>query len=390
MRFVYISDLDIRGSGYRNISLPICEGLAKRGHVVKVIGLGYNNEEHFFPFSMLPARNFREAVGTLSNISNYWQGGIDFCIVSFDVPVQIGHFLPNLHNRQFKYVSIVPIESDPLMMSWAMSMQEIDKVFAISRFGADEANKVGIPASYIPIGIDSESWAIPEDDVKQKLRKNYGYNEDSFIVFTNADNQERKLLSRSMEIFADFLYDYENVDLKTVRREGLQPKHDAHYIMLTRPNLPVGWNLYDYAQYLGINKHFTVFERGLEFKKLWSLYAISDVHLLASQAEGLGLPVLESMATGVINLGTNCGGIKEQIGDDRGYLIDYDYTYVNPFGNNTRYMASRLDGYKKLKNIFKNKDKDLIKRAREYAESMTWDNTVDVLEDSLLGMVDEE
>ena len=377
-RMIYITDMSTIGSGYRNLSMPIVLGLMERGHEVKIVGLGYKNEEHWFDFSLLPADNFQEAAGTTQNIYNFW--GFDLIIIGMDIPIQIRHFMKMFQNRPFKYIGIMPIESDPLIFTWAMGLMEMDKVLVISEFGTAEAVKMGVPAIHIPIGIDTESWRVPIPEEKTKLREKYGYSDDDFIIFTNADNQERKLLSRSMEIVADFC--------------DANPDVSVRYIMLTRKDLPVGWSLYDYAQSLGIQQNFTIFERGLNFHELWSLYAISDVHLLTSESEGLGLPVLESMATGVISLGTNCGGIKELTGTNRGFLIDYDYTYVNPFGNNTRYIASRKHGLEQLNYIHKHYNDHRVQNvravAREYAESRTWDKGVAVIDEAILDVMKQK
>ena len=51
MKIAWLSDLNIKGSGYLNITLPICDMLAKSGHEIKVVGLEYKGEEDCFDFS---------------------------------------------------------------------------------------------------------------------------------------------------------------------------------------------------------------------------------------------------------------------------------------------------------------------------------------------------
>ena len=53
MRVVFISDLDLSGSGYFMIASNLCAGLAQKGHEVKALGLHYAGNEHNFPFSIL-------------------------------------------------------------------------------------------------------------------------------------------------------------------------------------------------------------------------------------------------------------------------------------------------------------------------------------------------
>ena len=54
MKIVYFTDFDLAGSGYLNLSIPICTELVNRGHELKAVGLGYKGEEHYHPFSIIP------------------------------------------------------------------------------------------------------------------------------------------------------------------------------------------------------------------------------------------------------------------------------------------------------------------------------------------------
>ena len=367
MKIVWISDFDTKGSGYGNISTSLCKGLADRGHEVKVAGLGYKGEEHRFPFSIIPAQNIQEALGITQNLYNMW--GFDVLIVALDIPLQ-ERILYSMTNRPFKYIGILPVEADPLCISWAMILLQMDRCLVISEFGANEARKVGVDADHIQIGIDTESWRMPSDEERKRLRMALGIEEDEFVVLTVADNQERKLLSRGMEIFSDFSEDKK-----------------AKYIMVTREHSRVGWKLRDLAQELGISQNLMIYEKGLPFKELWSVYSASDVFLLPSKAEGLGMPLLESMATGEIALGTDCTAIHELITKGQGFLIPYDYTIRDPFGNGNRYYVSREKGVELLNMLYRQKGttayNEIRKTAREYVETRTWKVSVDKLEETI-------
>ena len=372
MNIAYLSDFDLNGSGYANLSIPICSGLIEKGHNVIAIGLGYNNQEHEFPFALLPSQNLRQATATALNLQNMWDA--DALIVALDIPLheQIMN-QQYLRERKLKYVGIFPIEAPPLCLSWAAVLMQMDKQLVISKFGTEEAQKAGIDASHVQLGLDTEAWKTVTPEEKLKLRGAFGFDEDTFVVLTVADNQERKNLVAAMDMFAEFSKDKENVK----------------YILVTREHNRVGWKLRDYAQEIGISENFMVFERGMSHEQLWTTYVISDVFLLTSKAEGLGMPMLEAMACNIPCMATDCTGMAELLGDNRGFLISYDYTYRDAFGNGFRYRINIDEGIRTLKWVYDDKDdpedmQPLIDRARKYVEERTWDIAVDQVEKALL------
>lgn len=389
LKICLISDLDFRSSGYFNISIALGNGLTERGHDVKALGISYRGEEHTFPLSILPCMNVQETLGMAQNLSFLW--GFDIVLVVMDIPYQEGYLQSIQQRGDIKYVGIMPVEADPLCMTWAIDLMQMDKALIISEFGTEEAKKAGVDATYIPIGIDSNSWRMPTEEERNSLRKALGYDEDDFVVLTVAYNQERKFLSRGMEMFADFVYDQDNVETLFSTNKDLSPVRKAKYVMVTAEQSPVGWRLRDLAKELGISDRFFVYERGMPHNKLWGLYAASDAFLLPSKAEGLGMILMESMATGVPSIGTNCTGIKELLSDGRGYLIPFDYTIRDPFGNGRRYYPSRKDGKNILTYIMENgKDAEMIAKARAFVESRSWEKSVDVLENVLLSIVEKK
>ena len=303
LRVCLLSDFDFKFSGYFNISASLAEGLCDRGYEVKCIGLGYNGEEHTFPFGLIPANNLRETFAVLTNLHTMWN--FDILVVALDIPVQEQYlnFIAQ-NNLNVKYIGIMPIEADPLCLSWALLLMQMNKVFIISQFGTEEARKIGVEAEYLPIGIDTKSWRPPTTEERAALRKALGFAEDEFVVLTVGYNQERKFLSRSMEIFREFQKEVPN----------------SKYVLVTAEHSQVGWKLMDLAQEFGIQDKVVIMERGMPHKQLWGIYAASDAFLLASKAEGLGMILMEAMAVGLPCIGTDCTGIHELLDNGRGYL----------------------------------------------------------------------
>ena len=370
MRIAWISDFDLTGSGYLNLSVPMCEGLAKNGHDVKAIGLHYKGQQHDWNFSVFPTGNLEDAFGVLQNLLVLWK--FDILFVALDIFLQ-AMILQRLQNVRgdFKYIGIMPVEADPLCMSWAMILMQMDKPLIISEFGANEAKKAGVMnAEHLQLGINTKIWRFPTPEERDEIRSAFAFDDEMFVLLTVADNQERKNLSRTMEIFAEFAEDKEN----------------TRYVLVTREHNVLGWRLRDYAQVLGMNNKFILLERGMDFKKLWAIYAMSDCFILTSKAEGLGLPLLEAMAVGVPCIATNCTAIPELLGDNRGLLVPHDYKYVDPFGNGHRYWASKDEGVKLLQGLFDGENVPDTAGAREYVEGRTWEIAVDQLENAMKEM----
>jgi len=375
MKIHWISDLNLLGSGYMNISVPLLDGLVQRGHTITCAGLGYKGEEHNHNYPIIPCSNLKEALGITQNVATLL--GLDIVIVALDITLQ-REFIMAMQGRQFPYIGIMPLEADPLCMTWAVALMGMDKVFMISEFGTKEVEKSGVQnVEHIRIGVDTEAWKQPTVEQRSQIRTALlgEQSKDDFVVLTVADNQERKHLSKSMEMFSLFAKD----------------KPNSKYLMVTREHLPIGWFLRDLAQEYGIADKFLLFERGIPFKELWSLYAASDVFLLTSKAEGLGLPLLEAMAVGVPCIGTNCTAIAEVLGEGRGHLIDVDYVHRDPFGNGRRYFANTDHGVELLNMIYTSNGSLLQNPyVREYVEGRDWEGAIDAVENAMLEAVSKK
>lgn len=371
LKIAWLSDLDLAGSGYKNVSVPLCRGLVERGHEILAIGLGYKGDQHDFPFGVLQAKSIREAEAMVINLQN--MQGADVVVTALDIPLQERIMnSPYLRQRKLKYVGIFPVEADPICISWAMVLMQMDRQIVISQFGTNEARSVGVPADYVQIGIDIDAWPVPTEEQKFKLRGAFGFSRDDFVVLTVADNQERKNLAVALEAFGEFAKD----------------KPNARYILVTREHNPVGWKLRDLGQEYGINSKLMIFERGMSHSDLWTTYAIADAFLLCSKAEGLGMPLLEAMAVGLPCVGTNCTGMRELLSNGRGYLVDFNYIHRDPFGNGRRYWVDRQGIIDTLNYLYyRNNEEDIAftkTNARQFVEARTWQIAIDQVEKVLL------
>lgn len=376
-KVLIVSDYSFKGSGYLNIVVPLSKGLAEMGHEVKAVGFGYQGEEHTFPFSIIPCMSLNDGFAIVNNLKYLWD--MDVIIVAMDIPQQ-EKFLSLCKKLGKKMITITPLENPPLTFSWANILQQADKVFFISELGKQEAIKAGVDAEHLIVGMDTDSWRLRTTEEYQAARKMLNISDDTLVVLTVADNQERKNLSKAFEIVS-----------KVKKEKGIKVK----YILVTRENSEVGWKLRDLAMTYGIASELMIFERGLPFKELYSLYAMSDAFLLTSKAEGLCMPVMEAMSVGIPVVATDTGAITELLSEDRGLLMKNEYGHIDPWGNSFRNFPFADSGADLLERINRGKDGTgntslMTRLAREYMKSRNWNVPVNQVHEAIEALTNEE
>lgn len=378
---VMFSDLDLRGSGYKNITIALANELTARGRKVTILGMGYDGAPHDWPFQIIPvnpSNAFQHAASMLQNLVVLGQNGmndpVEALVVALDIPHQIR--MPSFQvvgNRIIPLIGIFPIESGPLTRAWANALAFHDARLIISDYGAQQCKEAGLEAEHIPIGIDPEAWRLPRNKERSMLRETLGMGDEDFIVLTVGDNQERKNLSAAAKAMSLLIHKY---------------KVNAKWILLTRISSPVGWELADLLEQFEISEHTTMFERGIEHSRLWILNAAADAFLLLSKAEGLCMPAVEAMACGTPIVTTDCTAFMEHLRDpegrERGFPVRAEYLHIDPWGNSIRHYADPDAAAKQLRKIMKlyrsGRIQSFIDAGRSYAESRTWGKAGDVLE----------
>lgn len=397
---ILISDFDMRGSGYANIAISLCNELAIRHkRSVTALGISYAMTEHNWPFSVIPVNPSDYLQHIPAIIHNYralaeakkWDD-IECIVTALDIPIQ--EKLMQIDRGSIPYVGVFPIESGPLTTSWTNTLSQMTERLVISEFGSRMLEDVGLASIYLPVGIDTASWRRPSEKERAAIRKSLGFKEGEFVVLTVADNQERKNLSVSAEAIS-------------IARKSI----DAKWILVTRVNSPVGWKLDDLAAYFDITEACTKFDRGLPFDRMWFLYAAADAFLLTSKAEGLCLPVLEAMACGTPVVATDCTAMPEHLFENpdwkriqkgtwrdgkpkgqRGFPIKVEFSTIDPWGNSVRSFASARDAAEilvKLSKTSRDKLEPILASAAEYAKTRTWQRTGDVLEETIRSAINK-
>jgi glycosyltransferase involved in cell wall biosynthesis len=380
---VVVSDFSAGGSGYQRIMTQLCSRLATDYDMhILALGLDYRGEEHQYPFAIVPSNPLSNIPGMIKQLQNY-NAPIEAILVGLDIPLQRA-LLGAMEIGPIPYIGLFPLEAPPLCQPWAIELLRMDARLVMSQFGQTEFERAGCNAEFIPLGVD-DVWRPPHPDERTMIRQGLGIDDDTFVVLTVADNQERKNLSKAAEIISKL-----SIDIETIMPQGFvgkkTEKRKVAWYLVSRLDSPVGWELQDLAMRHGIMDRVSLFNRGMPDDKLWALYAAADCFLLTSKAEGLAIPIMEAMACRIPVAGTDCAAIREHLTDGRGWLIPVEYQYIDPFGNEERYFVSASDGADILASIMDAKEvqkRVVLDKAESYIQARTWDNAARIVAETI-------
>lgn len=388
---VVVSDFSAGGSGYQRIMTNLCKRLAIDYDMhILALGLDYKGEEHQYPFAIVPASPLSNIPGMIKQLEDY-KAPIEAIFVGLDIPLQRALLQALQLPGPIPYVGLFPLEAAPLCQPWAIEMLRMDARLIMSEFGAAEFKRAGVEAEFLPLGVD-DLWRPSHPDEKKMIRQGLGIDEDTFMVLTVADNQERKNLSKAAEIISRSSIKIDDFLPNGFAGKKTEKRKVAWYLV-SRLQSPVGWELQDLAMRLGIMDRVSMFNRGMPDDKLWALYAAADAFLLTSKAEGLAIPVMEAMACRLPVAGTDCTAIREHLSDNRGWLIPTEYEYCDPFGNEARYFVDAQAGAEILARIMDARPVQLTPRidaAEAYLKDRTWDNAARIVAETINSVIDKK
>lgn len=352
---------------FRGISYEIGKVLS-RSYDVYVLDCGYRGEWHTYPFSLVSA-----IYQALPDHVRYLRREVKpaHTIFIFDLNRQI-RLEKALHNRDWEYTAIFPIESWPLLR--AEEAREIDRRFVISQFGIKVCRDAGLDTTFLPLGLDTKYWTPGDkDEVKEECGqfwievqaiKSGEDREDvmsritqSKIVLTVADNQERKNLPACFEIVSKLEEDVMLVIVAPSKADKGVP-HE-------------GWDLHELARDWNLQNRF-VWVGGLSTDLLREHYRMADVFLLPSQAEGYGLILREAAACGLPWVATDCTAISEAPGGIK--VPAKGPPTIFPLGNQRRYWIDTDAAAEAIDGIFKHPE-----MVGDFGSYPTWGDCAEVL-----------
>lgn len=245
-------------------------------------------------------------------------------------------------NPGMKTMFYFPFDSEEVYAGAEEVLKNMDYRIAMSKFGQQLLkDSCGLESDYIPHCVDTNIFFPINEEEKEKLKEANGL-AGKFVIGMNGRNQTRKLPSRLLYIFKEFL----------------ETHPDSVLLMNTDPYDPMGNNLVEIGKKLGIEKNVVytgmTWYSGHPINVLNSVYNTMDVHCMTTTGEGFGITTLEAMSCGIPNVITDYTTTKELLIEDGECGIPVPWSdFVSGGYNTRRVLADKgkfLDGLCELYN----------------------------------------
>ena len=287
----------------------------------------------------------------------------DLLITLYDVWV--------LNAKAFDSIPIAswtPIDHNPVppgVLKWLQ--KENVTPLAMSKFGLQQIEQVGVKGHYVPHSIDTKVFSQTDNIKGQTIAEFMGFENGRFIVGMNAANKSSGILHRkaySENFMAFALFARKHPDAMLYVHADASSQH--------------GWNLIALAQLLGIptdNLTFPdplAYRYGMAQETLAGIYSSWDVMLATSYGEGFGIPTVEAQACGVPVIVSNFAASPELVGD--GWVISGQPLY-DPAQHSFWHVPSVPEIVEALEQAYargKGKSAKAVEFAQAYDHEKVW------------------
>lgn len=370
MRIVIISDLPAP-SGFGRISREVAKRLAWRGneiHAVSMMAQDDLRQEPYMVWSAAPPRDlWAKIVEVITNTRP------DVVLIAQDFPfIHTLYWGCKLDWSQFASVFITPIDGTPIDVDWAKLTDVYDGAMVISKFGVEAMRRIGRRVALCHPGVDTQEFKPASPEEKKAIREKAGVRPDAFVVSMFCVNQGRKNVPATMVGFKEFALD----------------KPEALFYFDHDRESPMGWNLNKLIAEIGLRPEQVKTRADVQaaLPALRDRMCLADVHSLLSFREGSGLPVIETMACGIANVGMDWCGPGDHLAEGRGVRIPSlkqsdgtDYMTYGTWGG-ARDAHPDLPVYvREMNGLYANPEKRafIARTGYEWAIKQTWDVATD-------------
>ncbi|RPK20003.1 glycosyltransferase family 4 protein [Paenibacillus xylanexedens] len=307
--------------------------------------------------------------------------------------VLIYHAQPNgvkplVEKNTFDKVIILTVwETTKIPSNWLESSNEADAVIIPTTQNKDALSDSGVisPIYVVPHGADVNTYS-PDNTVLPLANV-----QNSFNFLSVFQWQHRKAPEILLRAFWEEFTDKDNVSLVLKTYWGHNVSKEESRIIIKQ--------IAGYKEHLGFSNTAPVYVSTSMFDDddLKGLYVLGDVFVLPTRGEGVGLPYIESLSSGVPVIATAWGGSMDFLTNENSFLVDYDLVStdygvekgISPHFNNLftpdmKWAEPNLESLKKeMRKAYENPQ--LVeakgKAGRQQMEQMTWDKSGEILKE---------
>jgi len=379
LRLLWNSDKILGNSGYSRVTFEVCTRLARMGYSVAHVPMGRANRMGKWSYQgVLIYPSGQEPFNEDVILDHYIDWKADMHIILKDA-----WCIQQAHRLAINNVFYVTVDHSPVSPMITSRLHTAFRVITPSRFGQRELKQAGIDSTYIPHGVDTQTFRPLENRAECK-RLWFIKDPDDFTVLIVARNQSRKQIPRMLRAYKRFLEMNRDIKSHLLLWTDVQPLgREAYEGAVSLGVADVGVNLLPEIMELGLGEvvlwpDARLVREGLpdwagpEGHNMVKLYNAADVLLGTTGGEGFFLPGLEAQACGVPIVVTDYASAPEICG--AGLTIPpSDYVVINSPGS--RYALCDIDKTAEALTKIMNADREKIaKKAREFALRYEWES----------------
>jgi glycosyltransferase involved in cell wall biosynthesis len=178
------------------------------------------------------------------------------------------------------------------------AVEKFDRVLAYGRWGSEVLATIRRPLLWLPHGLDLDAWDYRQDGARlDRMRNLLRLRDGEILVGGVMANQPRKDWGVAVQTISE------------LRRRGWRVRAWWHTDALIKSH---AWNLAQLIADHGLEKAVVV-TSGLTDADLAACYSLCGVTILPTKGDGVGFPILESLACGTPCVTTDCAGGAELV-----------------------------------------------------------------------------
>ena len=362
-KILILTDSPIFKGGLSRVGRELSTRFHRDGYKVFYAGWGHNPLPHKFPFYITQImRGHTDEGGWLKTLIEDIKPDIFLCVGDVWYFSFMEELLKNLKFTPPDRWVYLTVDGEPFHPEWIPILQQFTRVYTQSHFASEKIAETNpyFDTKTVWLGVDKKEF-FPITPKPSWLKK--------FVVMVNGFNCSRKNIPASLEAFAKFSSD----------------KEDVLMFLNTQQNSPHGNDLKQMVLKLRL-QHKCIFEKtreymeGVEDMDLNNYYNSANCLLSTTSGEGYGLFVNEGFATKTPVLMTDYSTAEELLGKDRGIRLKVASTFCGGYNIN-RAMVDINDTAKKLELLYRDWKnggklaKEMTEKAYNFVKHLTWEKT---------------